>query len=54
MSNPFSRFEAAILKALTEALFHNIDMAITPDQVVDNIQRQFAQFHGNKPREIAM
>jgi choline dehydrogenase-like flavoprotein len=54
MSNPFSRFEAAILKALAEALFHNIDMAITPDQVVDNIQRQFAQFHGNKPREIAM
>ncbi|MEN2788338.1 GMC family oxidoreductase N-terminal domain-containing protein [Sphingomonas oligophenolica] len=52
MHKPFNILQAAILKALTEALFHEIDMKITPDQVVDNIQRQFAQFHGNMPREI--
>lgn len=52
MHKPFNILQAAILKALTEALFHDIDMKITPDQVVDNIQRQFAQFHGNMPREI--
>ena len=54
MSIPFNRVEAAILKSLTEALFHGLDMAITPDQVVDNLQRQFAQFTGGKPREIAL
>lgn len=54
MVKPFNAFEAAILKALTEALFHGVDMAITPDQVVDNIQRQFSWFHGNMPRQIAL
>ena len=54
MVKPFNAFEAAILKALTQALFHGVDMAITPDQVVDNIQRQFSWFHGNMPRQIAL
>jgi choline dehydrogenase-like flavoprotein len=54
MVKPFNTFEAAILKALTQALFHGVDMAITPDQVVDNIQRQFSWFHGNMPRQIAL
>ena len=54
MVKPFNAFEAAILKALTEALFHGVDMAITPEQVVDNIQRQFSWFHGNMPRQISL
>src|ERR1700761_5556840 len=54
MVKPFNAFEAAILKALAEALFHGVDMAITPDQVVDNIQRQFSWFHGTMPRQIAL
>lgn len=54
MRKPFNPIEAAMLKALTEALFHGSEMVITADQVVDNLQRQFALFHGNKPREIAL
>ena len=54
MRKPFNPIEAAMLKALTEALFHGSEMVITSDQVVDNLQRQFALFHGNKPREIAL
>lgn len=52
MEKPFNPIQAAILKALTEALFHEVDMAITPRQVVANIQAQFALFTGKKPEEI--
>jgi choline dehydrogenase-like flavoprotein len=49
---PFNRVQAAILKAFTEALFHGAPMAISADQVVDNIQAQFGMMHGRKPREV--
>jgi choline dehydrogenase-like flavoprotein len=54
MRKPFNPLQAAILKALTEALFHGVAMAIPPEQVVANLQRQFAMIHGNKPREIGL
>lgn len=54
MQKPFNPLQAAILKALTEALFHGVDMAIPPEQVVANLQHQFAMIHGSKPREIGL
>jgi len=52
MRVPFNPLQAAILKALTEALFHGVDMKIPPDRVVANLQHQFGMIEGNKPREI--
>jgi choline dehydrogenase-like flavoprotein len=52
MRKPFNFIQAAILKALTEALFHGVDMVIPPAQVVANIQHQFGMVEGKKPREI--
>lgn len=43
-----------MIKAMAEALFHNRKMAISPDQVVDNVQYQFSNIEGNKPAEIGM
>lgn len=54
MRKPFNPLQAAILKALTEALFDGVTMAISPEQVVANLQTQFAMIHGNKPREIGL
>lgn len=54
MRKPFNPLQAAILKALTEALFHGVAMAIPPKQVVANLQRQFAMIHGGKPGEIGL
>lgn len=54
MGKPFNFIQAAILKALTEALFHDIDMAIPPTQVVANLQRQFALVKGGTPTEIGL
>lgn len=54
MSKPFNPLQAAILKALTEALFHGVEMAIPPEQVVANLQKQFGMIHGNKPTEIGL
>jgi len=54
MRKPFNPFEALILRKMTEALFHDVDMAISPRQVVGNIQEQFSMIEGNKPREIAL
>lgn len=54
MKQPFNFIQAAILKAFTEALFHQVDMSITPDQVVANIQQQFGQFRGGKAKEIGL
>ena len=54
MTMPFNRVQAAILKALTEALFYNVRMAIPPEQVVANIQHQFGMIAGGKPREVGL
>lgn len=53
-SKPFNFLQAAILKAFTRALFHGVDMAIPPAQVVANIQAQFGLMHGGKPREVGL
>ena len=43
-----------MIKAMAEALFHNRKMAISPDQVVENLQEHFSNIDGNKPAEIGM
>ena len=43
-----------MIKALAEAFFHDVPMAITPRQVVDNLQRHFSMMTGGKPTEIGM
>ena len=54
MGKPFNFVQAAILKALAEALFHDVDMAIPSSQVVANLQRQFALVKGGKATEIGL
>jgi len=54
LKKPFNFVQAAILKALTEALFHDVDMAISSRQVVANLQRQFALVVGGKATEIGL
>lgn len=54
MRRPFNFVQAAILKAFAEGLFHNAPMAISSDQVVANIQRQFGMIEGKKPGEIGL
>lgn len=54
VKKPFNALQARILKALAEALFHGVDMAIPPDRVVANIQHQFAMMKGRKPFEIGL
>lgn len=54
MKKPFNRLQALMIKAMAEALFHNRKMAISPDQVVDNVQYQFSNIEGKKPAEIGM
>ncbi|CUS44856.1 MAG: GMC family oxidoreductase N-terminal domain-containing protein [Pseudomonadota bacterium] len=54
MRVPFNPLQAAILKALTEALFHGVDMKITSSQVVANLQHQFGMVEGGKPKEIGL
>ncbi|MAW80791.1 MAG: glucose-methanol-choline oxidoreductase [Parvularcula sp.] len=54
MRKPFNPLQALILKAFTEGLFHDAEMAISSDQVVANIQRQFAMIEGRKPGEIGL
>src|SRR5258706_8196498 len=54
MRKPFNLLQAAILKALTEALFHGVEMVIPPSQVVANVQRQFSMVKGNKPMELGL
>jgi len=54
MGKPFNFVQAAILKALAEALFHDTDMAIPSSQVVANLQRQFALVKGGKATEIGL
>lgn len=55
MRKPFNPFEAAIWKRLAETmLVEPARMAITPRQVVDNLQRVFGNMEGDKPRETAL
>ncbi|MFN3475773.1 MAG: GMC family oxidoreductase N-terminal domain-containing protein [Blastomonas sp.] len=49
---PFNPFEAAIWHRLAETMFvEPAQMAISPRQVVDNLQRLFANIEGNTPRD---
>ena len=43
-----------MIKAMAEALFHNRKMAISADQVVENLQEHFSNIDGDKPAEIGM
>lgn len=43
-----------MIKALTETLFYETPMAISPSQVVDNLQEHFSNISGDKPKEIAL
>jgi len=55
MRKPFNPFEAAIWKRLAETLFvEPAQMAIPPAQVVDNLQRLFANIEGDTPRNTAL
>ena len=54
MKKPFNRLQALMIKAMAEALFHNRKMAISADQVVENLQEHFSNIEGNKPDEIGM
>jgi choline dehydrogenase-like flavoprotein len=45
---------AHTLRKFTDAMFHGVDMKISSQQVVDNIQEQFAKFTSDKPLEIAV
>ncbi|MFZ4690361.1 MAG: GMC family oxidoreductase N-terminal domain-containing protein [Polymorphobacter sp.] len=54
MRKPFGPLEAAMIKAMVEALFHGQTMVISSRQVVDNLQHQFSLIHGPKAREVAL
>lgn len=54
MRKPFNTLQQLILKKLVEALFIDVAMAITPGQVVANIQHQFSIIEGKKPAEIGL
>lgn len=54
MTAPFNFGQLRFLKALTEALFYGADMAITADQVVDNICQLFDKVGGTKLDEIRL
>lgn len=43
MRRPFTAQQADLLEAITEALFDGVPMAITPHQVVENLQHQFSK-----------
>ncbi len=43
-----------MIKAMAEALFHDRKMAISADQVVENLQEHFSNIDGDKPDEIGM
>src|SRR5690242_12590436 len=54
MTAPFNFGQLKFLKALTEALFHGAEMAITPDQVVANVAELFGKVGGTKLDEIRL
>ena len=54
-SKPFNPFEAAIWRRLAETMFvEPSQMAIKPKQVVDNLQRLFANIEGDTPKNAAI
>lgn len=54
-TKPFNPFIAAIWRRLAETLFVDpSDMAISPRQVVDNLQRMFANITGDTPRNTGL
>ncbi|MFC4292728.1 GMC family oxidoreductase N-terminal domain-containing protein [Sphingorhabdus arenilitoris] len=54
MRNPFDQIQCRFLEAFAEALFDGVDMAITPAQVVDNLQTQMRLIGGTKEKEISL
>ncbi len=54
MRRPFDAIQSEILEKFTEALFHDVEMVITPAQVVENLQIQFSLIEGNKPDQIRL
>ncbi len=54
MQKPFNPLQARMLKALTQTLFHDMPMAISPSQVVENLQEHFSNIDGDKPKEIGL
>lgn len=54
MTAPFNFGQLKFLKALTEALFHEADMAISADQVVANVAELFGKIGGTKLKEIQL
>lgn len=55
LRKPFNPFEAAIWRRLAETLIvEPKDMAISPRQVVDNLQQLFANIEGDTPRNTAL
>ena len=54
MKRPFDAIQSEILEKIAEALFHDVEMVITPTQVVENIQTQFALIEGDKPAQIRL
>lgn len=54
-TKPFNPFIAAIWRRLAQTLFVDpSDMAITPRQVVDNLQRMFANIEGRTPSSTGL
>ncbi len=51
---PFDPLQALILRKMAEAMFHDCDIAITPAQIVANIQDHMGHIRGGKPREIGL
>jgi choline dehydrogenase-like flavoprotein len=51
---PFNAAQARFLKAFTEGLFYGVDMAISADQVVANVQTQFGIVGGTKVDELRL
>lgn len=54
MQKPFNWLQSKMIKALAEAFFHDVPMAISPQQIVDNLQEHFSNISGDKPKEIGL
>ncbi|MGB5485253.1 GMC family oxidoreductase N-terminal domain-containing protein [Parasphingorhabdus sp.] len=54
MRKPFNRLQALMIKAMAEAMFHDRKMAISANQVVENLQEHFSNIDGDKADEIGM
>ena len=54
MLRPFDAIQSEILEKIAEALFHDVEMVISADQVVENLQTQFGLIEGDKPGQIRL